>query len=515
MTALALVPAAPAAATPSTTWRGDAQHRGFVGDGGLKPPFRLRWSRVLGPLVGQSPVIADGRVFVVAGVQRAEPGGFRLHALDAASGRTLWSVGAEEHRDTHLAYADGMLFAVDRASGARAFDATTGRLLWSRSLDRIFTWPPVVADGVLYVNGASGGGKLWALRASDGELLWVAETPLASGGTSPTLDATTVYVADAGPQVYAFDRRTGALRWHHEGRLHGGGGRPPALFGGALFQSAFGEPRGHVLDAQTGRSIGTYDGVWAPAVTPGGIGVFMSEYGVLSARRLDTATTLWTARLPTGGQTPPPPLVVGDAVLVATGDSGAEPGLSLVAYDLRDGTRLWEDRGGGHAWNVVAGDGLVVLPAHHGSVRAYEPAPNAPPRPLGDEPAAPDPVPSQTPASEDETASDASLPPAPPVARSTRSSALVLRVDVPPSVTAAGLRARGLRVRLAGLNPTEPVVVRVIRHGRTRTLARASGPVGRGATLRLQPRRPAASGTRLLVVVRAGARRAQRIVLVR
>ena len=77
---------------------------------------------------------------------------------------------------------------------------------------------------------------------------------LHSGDNStPTLDGSTVYVSLAGPQTYAFDRATGAERWHYRGCCTGGGGSTTMLFDGRLYAQD-----GLIHRASDGLVVGSY-----------------------------------------------------------------------------------------------------------------------------------------------------------------------------------------------------------------------------------------------------------------
>ena len=77
----------------------------------------------------------------------------------------------------------------------------------------------------------SPGSLLYALRQSDGGERWPAKSLPSGDDSTPSLDGSNVYVSLAGPQTYAFDRATGAERWHYSGRCTGGGGSTTMVSG--------------------------------------------------------------------------------------------------------------------------------------------------------------------------------------------------------------------------------------------------------------------------------------------
>ena len=80
---------------------------------------------------------------------------------------------------------------------------------------------PVQIGGVIYTVGnllQSGPDKLYAVRATDGHILWQEPLPLQDASNPANLtiaaDSTTVLLSDAQSGLYAVDTVTGMMRWH-------------------------------------------------------------------------------------------------------------------------------------------------------------------------------------------------------------------------------------------------------------------------------------------------------------
>jgi outer membrane protein assembly factor BamB len=172
---------------------------------------------------------------------------------------------------------------------------------------------------VVYVGGSDSGGTLYAVRESDGAVLWT--QPVSNGdNSSPALNATDVFVSYACGLVYAFDQVTGEQV--------------------GTFQSdrapAFADKTGLFLSGSTLRAMIGRRTVWS----------FTGDGGLVTA-----------------------PIVVGSTVFV-----GSSSGM-LYGLDLRRGGVVWSTNVGASILapdeqnvsqphtGLGAGQGLLVVPA--------------------------------------------------------------------------------------------------------------------------------------------------------
>ncbi len=177
----------------------------------IRPPFVRKWYRLFpdeGLMAGVQPVVADGRVFI--GTLRGV-----LHAIDAETGKDLWTLGlggavlhacAATDGKVFCGAADGRLYAVNWADGHIAWSAGTTAPIWNA---------PLVHQGMLLVGSRDGG--LYAFEARSGAVRWATQT----GGPilgSPAIDAARgrVYVGSEDMRVYAFDARDGKPLWRSD-----------------------------------------------------------------------------------------------------------------------------------------------------------------------------------------------------------------------------------------------------------------------------------------------------------
>jgi len=349
----------------------DPAHDGDQTGSPITAPLSLAWSVTLQGSISY-PLIVNGVVYVTAG-SIANGYGTTLYALDQATGATLWSHPLGGNYDwSGLAYDAGQVFTVNFNGELTAFNAATGATDWSRSLpgQSAFSSPPTAIDGYVYTSGAGSGGTVYAVSEATGQLAWTA--PVANGDhSSPAVDSSGVYVSYAGDQDYAFNPFTGALLWHHQTDVSGGGGKTPVLAAGDIFgRDAL---KGNVvLPAGGGASLGSFASTPAPAI--GGGQAYMLSSGELNAvNDSGLGTSAWT--FSGDGKLDSAPLLVGN--LVFEGSSSGE----VYAVDPT-GTSVWSANAGSaipapDEQNVSqpltglgAGEGTLIVPAG-GTLVAY------------------------------------------------------------------------------------------------------------------------------------------------
>ncbi|HEX2058728.1 MAG TPA: PQQ-binding-like beta-propeller repeat protein [Actinomycetota bacterium] len=324
----------------------DVAHSGQLGDSTLAPPLRKLWTTELGDGISY-PLVADGKVFVT--LRAGEDYGTAIYALDASTGTIAWFRElAQTYNWSNAAYDDGKVFVVTYDGTMLALDADDGRELWSTQLPDqwSFSSEPTAADGFVYTGGSGNGGTVYAVRQGDGTVAWRTNTISGGDHSSPALAGNDVYVSYSGPQVYAFDRTSGAQRWRFHGCCTGGGGRTPVYHAGYLYVRSDGN---HVLDAATGERIGGFDATLAPAFS-GTMGFFFNG-SKLVAREVPSGSVEWSFQ----GDG-----FLSSAPVVANGHVYVGSGLGHV-YAL--------ERGSGQvAWRGKVGTGIVGPDEHNVSV---------------------------------------------------------------------------------------------------------------------------------------------------
>ena len=245
---------------------------------------------------------------------------FALHASDGSLAWTAFAVGDV------LAAGDGVVlvgrFDGEDPSRVQAINAADGSVRWVTQLDGINRPNVTLVGSTVYAYGAGGAGvsstsdELFALRASDGAVLWKATTP-ASGSPAPAVGDGAVYVADNTGYVNAVRASDGTLLWRVKIGPQGSGTRSSlATAPGVVYA---GSADGYVvaLNDATGATL------WRNQVNPssaptvaGGVVYVNTQDGALVALKATNGTQLWSlvvhGQLATYGE--PQPTVIGGAV---------------------------------------------------------------------------------------------------------------------------------------------------------------------------------------------------------
>ncbi|SRR6266481_2998866 len=361
----------------------DPAHTGSQSDG-LTPPLVQRWSRDLGNSFStiSYPLIVEGKVFVL--VDNGNNYGFRLYALDEATGATVWgplSYDSSKYTFGGLAYDGGRIFVLDFDGFLDAFDASTGMLVWEKYFGgeypdhRVlysFTSPPTAVGGTVYFSGDGFGTEVLAVSEQDGSLKWFSSV---SGGMhcSPAVSASGIYVSYSAAATTALSPTTGQVLWQF-GSAGGDDGRTPVLFNNRLYVRDLVFRGFQILDASTGAQLGAFDvnhiGPTPPAPAfSGSMGYFgYFANNIQGLKALDTATlaTIWSFNGDSSISTAP---IVDNGYVYVGSYNG-----TLYALNAQTGAAAWNTNVGAPfvypdesnakmLTGFAAADGLLVVSA--------------------------------------------------------------------------------------------------------------------------------------------------------
>jgi len=346
----AIDPAFVGEAEDAVTYQITPTHTGAIDGPTLQLALKVQWTAS----VGQSstyPVIANGRVFV---------GGNFVYALSAATGKILWG---KDQSSIGTAYDHGELFSLSGSGLMSAFVARNGRSLWLTQMpgQYLFSSPPAAGNGMVYTGGAGGGGTVYAVKETDGTVVWTASVENGDD-SSPVVTKTGVYVSYVCPQAYDFAPLTGALIWHYSGGCEGGGGATAVLYRGLLYTESWASnPPGLALNATNGSPVGTFNSLVTPAFAKG-IGYFIQNGNQLVALSTRTGNIKWVQTL-SGDSFSVPPIVITNTL---SGDllvCGTQAG-NLAVFDAQSGMSLQSlSLGAAPESGMGFSQGLLVVPA--------------------------------------------------------------------------------------------------------------------------------------------------------
>lgn len=230
-----------------------------------------------------------------------------------------------------VAVADAV-FTLDARSIVTAYNASTGRVFWRYDLepsdeeDGYFGGGLAFADGRLFVT--TGWGKLIALEGRSGRLLWQQDL---SGPVraAPATDSGRVFAITLANRSYALDAASGRVLWTHEGIEEIAtvlGGASPAVEGTTVLMP-YSSGEIYALHVENGRVI------WNDNLSP--------------SRRTDPLSDLAQIR----GEP-----VIDRGVAYVASHAG-----TLVAFDMKRGSRIWEVNFGGIQRPWAAGDWVFLV----------------------------------------------------------------------------------------------------------------------------------------------------------
>lgn len=368
----------------AVTYGNNPSHDGSIAVSNFSPTPTKLWSTTVGTNGFSYPLIAQGEVFLTSYDNAGSI--MKLYALDAHTGHSNWSAALSSSLSMPdmAAYDGGKVFVLDAELGGanmNAYDAATGSLLWSSPLtgQSLFDSPPTASNGIVSIGGTGIGGTIYALRQTDGAILWT--KPVHAGDrSSPAITNDGVYLAGVGPQVYKFDPVTGNQIWHYDSGSSGAGAKTLVFSNGklyvrGLFAPIFGTNRIAIIDATSGQLLTSFQsGTPSLPAVSGNFG-FNENGGSLLAFNATTGAAVWSKTL-SGDQFVTAPITINGDVFEGTSAG------KIYAFDGVSGTQISVTDVGSPLGrpdehnNVIltgfqAGDGLLVVPVGNGIVNAY------------------------------------------------------------------------------------------------------------------------------------------------
>jgi outer membrane protein assembly factor BamB len=221
----------------------------------------VRWRRNLGASE-TSPTVVGDRVYV--GTQRGN-----VYCLDADNGRTIWRHHVDAPVKGAISYDRGKVFFGAYDGKLYALGAAAGKLLWTTSgAHGHFYSTPAVAYSRVYLGSTDG--TVYAFDERTGVLVWARATGSYVYG-SPAVYDRRVFIGSYDHVFYALDAATGNVVWTFgaAGPISGSA----AVIDGVVYFAHLGRPGArhtYAVDARTGREIWSWpDGGFGSVATDG------------------------------------------------------------------------------------------------------------------------------------------------------------------------------------------------------------------------------------------------------
>jgi outer membrane protein assembly factor BamB len=174
----------------------------------------LRWKKRLEANAEVAPAVTGGKVYAVS--ENGRTGDARLYALDAATGKSIWSYSP---RGVAIGVASptvaaGRVFVGFGDRQVRAFDQASGDLQWSAPVRDFFSFHATLAffDGDVYAMDTGGG--VYRFDGATGDLRWDYQFPSFVSWSAPLIVGTSVFVGMDDGTAAAIDVGSGHLRWN-------------------------------------------------------------------------------------------------------------------------------------------------------------------------------------------------------------------------------------------------------------------------------------------------------------
>jgi outer membrane protein assembly factor BamB len=189
---------------------------------------RERWRFKSAP-IESSPLLKNGRLYTGSWDHH-------VYALNATTGKQIWSFQADDQVNTSAAYWRGRIFIASDGGTVYALSARTGRLLWSAQSQSKFGsrefWyaTPTIAYGRVYIGNTDG--TMYVFGAKSGKLLWARPLGTYIYGAAAVSDRR-VFVGTYDGKLYALDAATGDTIWQID--AHGAVHAAPTVMNGLVY----------------------------------------------------------------------------------------------------------------------------------------------------------------------------------------------------------------------------------------------------------------------------------------
>lgn len=310
-----------------------------------RPPGQLLWKYKITGVLGAMAV--DSKYLYVISADS------NLHALDISTGKVAWTfitgLGSNSARQSGTVVSGGVVY-FGVSDGGRsdfiALEIATRKPRWRLHFDddnKRWTGTPAVVGGVAYFGDEQG--FLYAVRVSDGSLLWRSDSPdprtyiQSTYTNSPVIANGRVYVGRGDKVLRALNGATGHELWRFtaDDIIMA----PPTVADNAVYVAST-DTTLTALDASSGSRYWSFgvgasagNGAWSPPLAANGLVYVADIFNALYAVNAVSGDAVWHAEatFATG------PVIANDTIYIGDGN-----GVRVSAYEARFGAQRWQFR---------------------------------------------------------------------------------------------------------------------------------------------------------------------------
>ena len=330
----------------------------------------LLWRHKIDGSVDVRPLVANGVVYATSVV--GQGASTYVYALRASDGNLLWRYSSDGYSSLSLSPTDSSVAYIASDKGIAALNASNGTLLWHNATQGSAYWSPLEINGIVYVGSStnSSPSTLYALRASDGALLWqyTANNSIAT----PSVANGVVYTASDDGVLAALRAIDGHQLWKQA--IDVNFFQPPQLVNGVLYATATKsiEPAAArtANPLQQTTAIGAL--LWNALQNAPAEAKIPHKQGVSSvyAVRASDGTVLWHFTLGNGPVSWTNWFSVEHGVVYASAFNTTATGLDegyIYALQSSNGSVLWHDQLNATPFNGLLANGVIYLSTTIGS----------------------------------------------------------------------------------------------------------------------------------------------------
>jgi outer membrane protein assembly factor BamB len=323
----------------------------------------MLWQQEIQGSADQAPLVSNGVVYITSYVGQNSP--VYIYALRATDGSLLWRYSNNYYSYLSPSTSKSTVVYVASQGGISALNSSTGAILWHFAAKGTGTTSPLEVNGVVYFSSSSdnGPGALYALRATNGSLIWQYKT--SNYTTTPLVADGVVYVNSDGGVLAALRVSDGHQLWKQT--LDANNIQSPQLVNGVLYLTTTKitlPPSAHTTNplqgaADIGKLLwGTLQNAPLVKTVPLKEG-FSSVYAI----RASDGAILWHYAMNHGGDSWSSWFSVVNGVVYASDtvpNNGPGTG-DLFALQSSNGSELWHDKLNISPSGALLANGIIYL----------------------------------------------------------------------------------------------------------------------------------------------------------